>query len=48
MTLFSEPQIKTQGLRLQIYQWDQGQKVMAAPDNPNIVALGVHEEVVKH
>lgn len=24
MTLFSEPKIKTQGLRLQIYQWDQG------------------------
>lgn len=21
---------------------------MAAPENPNIVALGVHEEVVKH
>lgn len=48
MTVFYVPKIRAQNLRLQIYQWEQGWKIMAAPENPKIVAPGVRKEVVKH
>lgn len=45
LTLFSETQIKVQGL---MHQWEKGEKIMAAPENPKITAPGVHKKVVKH
>ena len=32
MASFFEPQIKMQDLRLQIYQWDKGEKITASPE----------------
>lgn len=47
LTVFSEPKVRAQNLRFKIYQWKQGQEIMAAPENPKIVAPGMHKEAVK-